>query len=246
MSALHLRPVKTPLFQVGGQLADFIIHSLGREALRENDILAVTSKIVSLSENRVVAKDTIEKNQLIHQEADRVLATLAHNCTLTLKHGLMMISAGIDESNSPTGGYILYPKDPWASARSLRAALCSHYQVKNLGVVLTDSHTIPLRRGVVGISLAHAGFRGTRNCIGERDLFGRELKFTHQDLADGLAAACVLVMGEGRESQPLVVVQGADFDFIDGEDDSPLRLTPEEDLYYPFFANGPCQTTGKD
>lgn len=233
---LSLTPIRTGIFQPGENLSAFVFESLGGHLLKEGDILAVTTKIVSLAEGRLVPRASIEKKALIEREADQVLAELAHNCTLTLKHGLMMISAGIDESNSPTGDYILYPEDPWASARRLRAELRARLGLRNLGVLLTDSHTIPLRRGVVGISLAHAGFRGTRDCVGEKDVFGRELKFTHQDIADALAAAAVLVMGEGGERRPLVLIEGADAEFLDGEDDSPLRMRPEEDLYYPFFA----------
>lgn len=236
MKQLSLLPIQTEIFQAGETLSAFVIESLGKNPPNEGQILAVTTKIVSLAEGCLVPRDSIDKKALIEQESDRVLAELAHNCTLTLKHGLMMISAGIDESNSPNGDYILYPKDPWASAARLRADLCRHYGLTNLGILLTDSHTIPLRRGVVGISLAHAGFRGTRDCVGEKDIFGRELKFTHQDIADALAAAAVLVMGEGGERRPLVLIDGADAEFIAGEDDSPLRMKPEEDLYFPFFA----------
>lgn len=235
---LSLTPIRTGIFQPDESLSAFVLESLREHPLKEGDILAVTTKIVSLAEGRLVPRASVDKRELIEREADQVLAELAHNCTLTLKHGLMMISAGIDESNSPTGDYILYPEDPWASAARLRTELCARFGLRNLGVLLTDSHTIPLRRGVVGISLAHAGFRGTRDCVGEKDVFGRELKFTHQDIADALAAAAVLLMGEGGERRPLVLIEGADAEFLDGEDDSPLRMRPEEDLYYPFFAAG--------
>lgn len=235
MGQLALTPIQTPIFHPKMSLSAFIKESLAGRALKDGDILAVTTKIVSLSENRLIPRDGVDKKLLIEQEADLVLADLAHNCTLTLKHGLMMISAGIDESNSPNGDYILYPQDPWASAQKLRDELAQDFKLKRFGVLFTDSHTIPLRRGVVGISLSHAGFRGTKNCVGEMDLFGRPLKFTHQDIADGLASAAVLVMGEGRECQPLVLIEGCDAEFIDGADDSPLRMKPEDDLYFPFF-----------
>lgn len=238
LGRLSLIPLRTGIFQPDHDLATFVSESLAVRPPREGEILAVTTKIVSLAEGRLVPRDSIDKKALIEREADVVLADLAHNCTLTLIHGLMMISAGIDESNSPTGDYILYPKDPWASARRLRDELCRRFGLKNFGVILTDSHTIPLRRGVVGISLAHAGFRGTKDCVGEKDVFGRELKFTHQDIADALAAAAVLIMGEGGERRPLVLIEGAEAEFLQGEDDSPLRMSPEEDLYFPFFQRG--------
>ncbi len=236
MGQLVLTPIQTQIFRPKMKLGPFIKESLAGRVLAEGDILAVTTKIVSLAEDRLLPREGVDKKLLIKQEADQVLADLAHNCVLTLKHGLMMISAGIDESNSPDGDYILYPQDPWLSAQRLRDELASEFKLQKLGVLLTDSHTIPLRRGVVGISLSHAGFRGTKNCVGEMDLFGRPLKFTHQDIADGLAAAAVLVMGEGRECQPLVLIEGCNAEFIDGADDSPLRMKPEDDLYFPFFA----------
>lgn len=235
MRSLQVIPVATKLMKLNSELSDFVVEAIGG-SLQAGDVLAVTSKIVSLAEGCVVPVSSISKKQLISDESDQVLAELAHNCTLTLKHGLMMISAGIDESNSPDGDYILYPKDPWQSAMNLLNQLKSRLRLQNIGVILTDSHTIPMRRGVVGISLSHAGFRGAKDCVGDLDLFDRPLKFTYQDLADGLAAAAVLMMGEGGQSTPLAILRGADLEFLDGEDDSPLRLRPEEDLYFPFFS----------
>lgn len=236
MKQLQLVPVQSSeVFEMHGDLEEFLILNLKDIPLQDGDVLAVTSKILSLAEGRSVARSGTDKKALIEKEADQVLAELPYNCTLTLKHGLMMIAAGIDESNSPDGSYLLYPRDPWASAQRLRLFLSRKFSLKNLGVILTDSHTIPLRRGVVGISLAHAGFRGTRNCIGQADLFGQPLKFTHQDLPDGLAAAAVFLMGEGNERIPMVLIRGANLDFIEGEDDSPLRVPPEDDLYFAFF-----------
>ena len=78
-----------------------------------------------------------------------------------------------------------------------------HFGWKNFGVLITDSHTTPLRRGVTGIALSYWGFSGVQNKVGTPDLFGRTLKMTHVNLADAFAAAAVLVMGESNESTPV-------------------------------------------
>ena len=146
-----------------------------------------------------------------------------------------MPSAGIDESNSETGEYILYPKDPFASAHNLWAALRETWKIKNLGVLITDSHTTPLRRGVTGICVSYAGFSAVRNMVGTEDLFGRPLRMTQMNFADGLAAAAVMLMGEGAESQPMALIENAAVQFCQRIDPSEIAIPLEEDLYYPLL-----------
>lgn len=201
------------------------------QGLQEGCILAITSKIVSLSEGQLVGSLDVDRKKLIQKEADQVLGEVGHNHTITLKHGLMIPGAGIDSSNSKDESFILYPKDPWKSAERLGRFLRGHFGLKNLGVILTDSHSVPLRRGVVGISLAHWGFQGISDCIGQPDLFGRPLKFTKKNMVDGLAGIAVMLMGEGNESQPLALISGAPVNFIEGADREELLVNPENDLY---------------
>ena len=122
---LTVRPYKTRGFHRGESLAEFVIEMLdqqglhgsprGSGGLREKDILVVTSKIVSLAENRV--RQASDKAALVRGEADTYLGEIAYGCHLTIKHGLLIPSAGIDASNSETGEYILFPTDPFASAQ---------------------------------------------------------------------------------------------------------------------------------
>lgn len=228
---ISARAVKTKFFDVGDSLFSFIVESVPKSLMVENLVLAVTSKIVSLAENRLVPLDSVERAELIAREADEIVGHVSHNHTMTLKHGLLIPGAGIDSSNSKDLDYILYPKDPWKSAQDLGADLRAHYGLKNLGVILTDSHSVPMRRGVTGISLAHWGFRGVRDCIGQPDLYGRPLKFTKQNVADALASTAVLLMGEGNESQPLVLLKCDQLVYFDGADREELLVKPEDDLY---------------
>jgi F420-0:gamma-glutamyl ligase len=234
-SSLKAQALTTRIFRLGENLLEFIVDAVSRELVKESVVLAVTSKIVSLAENRVLNKSEISKEQLIEREADYNLGEVGYGCYLTVKHGLFIPSAGIDESNSELGQYILYPEDPFRSARQLQEGLRARWQLRELGVLIVDSHTTPLRRGVTGISLAHWGFRGLKDKIGSYDLFGRKIQVTTVNIADALAAAAVLTMGETNESRPLAVLKCDGLEFSDPTDTDELKMPIEEDLYYPFF-----------
>ena len=234
-SMLTVHPVNTRIFREGESLLNFVVEHVDADLIKESMIVAVTSKIVSLSEGRLVDKATISKQNLIEKEADHNLGEVAYGCFLTVKHGLFIPSAGIDESNSESDQYILYPEDPFASAKRLWEGLRERWGLKKLGVLLTDSHTTPLRKGVMGISLAHWGFVGLKDMIGSSDLFGRKLKMTRVNIADGLAAAATLMMGEANECRPLAILEYGDVEFTENTNPEELKMPIEEDLYYPFF-----------
>ena len=235
MKTLQVQPLKTDVFQAGESLVNFILKNFPEDLIQEKMVLAVTSKIVSLAENRLVPRNSVDKAALIEKEADVFLGEVGYGCYLTVKEGLFIPSAGIDESNSANDDFILYPADPFLSAKKLWEDLRSRWNLKELGIVLTDSHTSPLRQGVTGICLSCWGFHPVRNMIGTKDIFGRELKMTKMNLADGLASAAVMTMGEGRECRPLALITGADVDFAEVIQPNDLRMPLEMDLYYPLL-----------
>lgn len=234
---LSIDPIQTRTFRVGENLLEFILEQVDPSWVHESMVLAVTSKIVSLAEKRLVQKSSISKEALVDQEADYNLGLVAYGCYLTIKHGLFIPTAGIDESNSQTDDYILYPVDPFKSAEALWRVLRARWGIQKLGVLLTDSHTTPLRQGVTGISLAHFGFKGLTDLRGTPDLFGRSMKMTTVNVADGLATAATLMMGEANESRPLAIVDCADLVFGETGSLAEVSIPPEEDLYFPFFKN---------
>jgi F420-0:gamma-glutamyl ligase len=235
MNTLSVTPIETDVFAIGADLAAFVERHVLREQVKERMVLAVTSKIVSLAENRLVKRDEIDKAALVKREADVFLGEVGYGCFLTVKEGLFIPSAGIDESNSEGGDYIVYPAKPYESAQRLWSELRERWGIKELGILLTDSHTSPLRKGVTGICLSHWGFTAVRNMIGSRDIFGRELMMTKMNLADGLSAAAVLMMGEGAEKRPLAVIHGTECEFHEVVDPTDLRMPLKDDLYFPFF-----------
>jgi F420-0:gamma-glutamyl ligase len=142
----------------------------------------------------------------------------------------------VDESNAD-GRLLLLPKDSWKSAMMLRKKLMKHYQVKKLGILITDSRLLPLRAGVVGVALGYAGFKGVRDYRGTPDLFGRKLKLSRTDVADSLATAAVFLMGEGNESMPLAVIHDAPVQYTNNTNRKELTIDPKEDVYAPLFKN---------
>ncbi|MCM0605600.1 MAG: queuosine precursor transporter [Xanthomonadaceae bacterium] len=229
-------PIKTCTVHNGNSLFDVIVSSVPTNMIREYTVLAITSKIVSLCENAIVKRETVKsKTDLVKEHADKYLGETIHGVHLTVKHGILIASAGIDESNSEHNDFILFPKDPYESARKIGESLRAHYGVKNLGILITDSHTTALRRGVTGIALSHWGMKATQSKIGEKDLFGRTMRMTHSNVIDALAVAAVYVMGETSESSPLAVVSAPEVQFTSDSTQSEIQIPLSEDLYGVLF-----------
>lgn len=232
MLRMIIRPIKTRVFQEGDDLFPFITDYFKK--IPEKSVIVVTSKIVALAEKRTaVAENAQTKVKLIRAESEFAMPT--KYVWLTVKDGVMMASAGIDESNA-NGKLILLPKDSFKTAFFLRNRLRKHYGVKRLGVLITDSRTIPLRAGVTGVAVGYAGFRGIRDYRGKPDIFGRKFKFSRSDVADSLATAAVFVMGEGKERQPLAIIERAPVVFCNRINRNELRIDLQEDMYRPLFS----------
>lgn len=205
--------------------------------LKEGSILAVTSKIVSICEGRVIKIGSIDKKELIKQEAEYFLPPEEnkYNITLTLKNNLLIPTAGIDESNG-NGYYILWPSDAQKTANEIRKYLAERFSLKKVGVIITDSKTSPLRWGTTGVAIAHSGFSALNNYIGKPDIFGKLLRITKANIMDALAVTAVVVMGEADEQTPLAVIE--QIPFVKFQQRNPtenelkeLHITIENDLY---------------
>jgi dihydrofolate synthase / folylpolyglutamate synthase len=227
---IRVRPLKAP--------QDDLFDALSRSnlKLKEGDVVAVSSKVVSIGEGRTVPVEGTDKETLIEQEAEWIicLPNPTYRSRFTINKGSMAGSAGIDQSNG-NGHYILYPSDPFTSAKRLRSFLMKTYGVKKLGVLITDSTSIPLRRGAIGFALSWDGFVPLKDYRKKKDLFGREFKIEVANIADGLAAGAVVAMGEGGEGTPVVIIRGAPVTFGNKKTREPLITAPENDLFAPLF-----------
>ena len=234
MRSLEIQPIQTEKFNKPGELLGFIEKAVTGK-IKNNDVLTISTKVVSIDENRYFPQSKMTKEELVKQESDHYLGEISYNIFLTIKDGLLIPSAGIDASNSGDENYLLYPKNPFDSAKKIWTHLINKFSLTNLGIILVDSHTTPLRRGTSGIALSYWGFQPVRDYRGKPDLEGKPLQYTYLNLVDGIASAANLCMGEGNECIPLVLVSGAEVEFTNEVNPSDIQIPLEEDLYYPIL-----------
>lgn len=234
-------PHKTKAVTAGDSLLSILNDCL--PMLSDGDVVVVTSKIVSICEGTVVKNDgSVDKHDLIKQETDLFLngpLSQTYGVTITIKDNKLVANAGIDESNG-NGYFILWPRDPFRSAAAIWKYLREKFGLTKLGVIITDSHVIPLEWGTRGRALAWCGLEPLKNYIGNPDIFGHTLRSTKASIIDGLAASAVSVMGEGNEQTPLALIR--DVPFVTFQDRPPtkneieaLAIKPGDDIYAPLL-----------
>ncbi len=230
-TALELLAVPgIPMVQPGDDLASMIASGFksGAIQLRASDVVVLAQKIVSKAEGRSIDLATVKPSaraialaaevqkdprlvELILSESVRVVRSRPNVLIVEHRLGFVMANAGIDQSNvGPTDGVeraLLLPVDPDGSAEALRtklAALCGVAPA----VVIIDSFGRAWRRGTVGIAIGAAGLPALLDLRGNPDLFGRPLQVSISGFGDEIAAAASLVMGQGNEAQPVVLLRG--------------------------------------
>lgn len=239
--ALTLTPLQgIPLVQPGDDLAGCIAAaiSISNLSLEKNDILVVTQKIVSKAEGRfrrlsevvpsqeaISLGKSVEKDprfvELVLQESKTVLRTRPGTLIVEHKLGFVCANAGIDHSNVQNLGgdaedwVLLLPENPDASAERIRQHL-EQVSGKSVAVLVIDSHGRAWRNGTVGVAIGFAGMPGLVDLRGKPDLFGYQLRVTQVAVADELAAAASLLMGQADEFTPVIHVRGFPYPLRDG------------------------------
>lgn len=190
----------------------------------DGDVVVVSSKYVSYSQGRLVDMGVVAVSEearalaskytmspalaeLVLRESDRVIGGMPGFVMAETPGGLIAPNAGIDRSNGG-GTAVLYPEDPHAQAEMLRRSILVRSGAR-VGIVISDSRLLPARAGTSGTAVACAGFDPVDDMRGRPDLDGAPLKVTVRAVADSLAAAANLAMGEGGESTPLAVARGS-------------------------------------
>jgi F420-0:gamma-glutamyl ligase len=240
-----VKAIKTPPI-LSGSMSIFELLDSALSTVDEQEIIVVTSKVVSLCENRTIPVGSIDKEQLIYREADLycVPNDNAHQYHYTILNNTLIPASGIDESNG-NGNYVLWPSDPQASANQIRLYILKRFQIKQVGVIITDSTIFPSRWGTLGMAIAHSGFSPVKDYIGTSDIFGRTLAMSKANIAGGLAAAAVLCMGEGAEQTPIALIEDVAFVEFQTEDPSSEEragyyVSPLNDApFAPFFNSLP-------
>lgn len=242
---MKVTAIVTPTLFAGDNLLGVIRTVLPR--IPEKSILVVTSKVVALWENAVVPvpRNRAQKQALIKSECELYTEPTQskYNVSLTIRDGMIGVDAGIDESNV-SEGFVLLPADAFESAKKIWQFVREQYSVEEVGVIVTDSVSLPLKWGVVGRSIGHCGFEAVTSKIGEKDLFGREMTMTKIAVAEALASTAVFAMGEVAESTPLALVEEVPHILFQKQPPSAaelqgLYIDPQDDVYAPMLTKAP-------
>lgn len=251
---LTLYPIPgIPHVQPGDDVAALLLDALARAqiALQVGDVLAIAQKIISKAEGRLVALAAVTPSpralevaaqtnkdprlvELILQESDEISRMRPGVLVVRHRLGFTSANAGIDRSNvaqTEDGEemVLLLPQDPDGSAAHIRATIAEQTGVQ-VGVVVCDSHGRPFRLGTVGIAIGVAGLPALWDRRGERDLYGYELQHTDVGVADEIAAAAGLLMGQAAEGTPAVLLRG--LNLPEGEGKAGDLVRPKSlDLY---------------
>ncbi|HEX6005716.1 MAG TPA: coenzyme F420-0:L-glutamate ligase [Burkholderiales bacterium] len=223
-----------PLVEAGDDLGAILIDGIRRAGIapRDRDVLVIAQKVVSKAEGRYVElndvvpsaraielAESVRKDpriiEVILSEAQEIVRYRSGVLVVAHRLGFVMANAGVDQSNirHPDGSerVLLLPADPDASCAMLKSRMDRAFSA-DLGVIINDSFGRPWRNGVVGVALGAAGLPSLVSLMGAPDLFGRPMQVTEVALADEIAAAASMLMGQAGEGLPLVHARGLDWD----------------------------------
>ena len=240
-----------PLVQPNDDLPSLILKSLKLNSvvLEDGDVIVIAQKIVSKSENRyknideVIASRDAEElakklnrepgfMQIILDESSKILSTEKNVIIVEHRLGFININAGLDRSNIEQDNNIvlLLPDNPSASAINLQESI-SRESNQSISVIISDSMTRPYRSGVTNFALASSNIPSLIDLKGELDIYGNSLKSTEIAIADELSAAAGILMGQGNDGQPVIIIKGFNRDKYSKNDAFNLIVNEEDDLY---------------
>ena len=252
MNSLELVALRDfPLIEPNDNLAEIIFKCIKNNniVVEDYDVIVIAQKIISKSENRYVNLDTLKVSekakdlalklnkdkglvQLILDESNKILSTEKNVIIVEHLLGFININAGIDQSNIPQDKNLalLLPKDPSKSVKELQIKL-SEMLDKNISIIVSDSMTRPYRSGVINFALASHNIQSLLDLKGEKDLYGNKLKGTEVAVADELASAAGLLMGQSDEKKPVILIKGFNKSAYEVNNSFDLIVNENDDLY---------------
>lgn len=189
--------------------------------IKDGDILAIALKVISVSKKAFIETgctptkkildiskkyglDPCITNEIISSKP--IILGGSKGVIATIYRGILIGNIGIDRKNTCGELATRWPQDIEDEAHKIRREIFRETGI-NLGIIIVDSRVEPLRRGTRGFAVSISGFEAYRSYIGDKDLYGREIKYTVQNIADEIASAAHLYMGEGRERIPFVYIK---------------------------------------
>ena len=252
MNILLIGITGIPLIKKGDHLDDLILKSLSDMGLKlqENDVLVIAETAVSKAEGNVINLKNLKPNkeafklaektgkepevvEAILQESEDVIKMGPDFIISETKHGFVCANAGIDESNIDEGLATPIPENPDESASFIRSKIIKETG-QDISIIISDTQGRAFREGAVGVAIGIAGLEPVWDRSGETDLFNRELKTTAIAVADELAAAASIAMGQADEGIPVVLIRGLDYPKMlknDSANIKPLIRPKEKDVF---------------
>jgi coenzyme F420-0:L-glutamate ligase/coenzyme F420-1:gamma-L-glutamate ligase len=239
-----------PLIKEGDDLPKLLLEALkiAGNQIEDRDIIIITHKIVSKAENRLIDLTTITPSQpgnnfAVYTGKDprvveavlresRAIRRMAPGILITeTKHGFVCANAGLDKSNVEGQDKIaLLPIDPDASARKIRLSV-EELTGKSVSVIISDTHGRAHRDGEINVAIGASGLPVILDRRGEKDLFGYELKVKRIAIADELAAAAELVIGQAAEGIPAAIIRGYSVKADEASKATDLIWSRDKDLF---------------
>lgn len=241
-----------PMVSAGDDIARIVFEACKRNSfqLQDGDVIVVAQKIFSKAEGRVIRVKNVVPSvkakrlakiigksskfvELVLRETKRVLKASSEILLVEDNRGLVCINAGIDKSNiEGEENFALLPENPDLSARNCCSRLES-LTGKRLALVICDTYSRPFRRGQVNFAIGSSGLSLFRDYRGKMDLFGHVLKVKNVAAVDEIASAAELLMGQGAEGNPVVIVRGINGSFRQRRNFSirDLFISESEDLF---------------
>ena len=239
-----------PLIKRGDDLAELICKASEAQNMpvQEKDVLVITHVAVSKAEGNVVNLDKVspsEQAREVARETDKdpalvevilretkEIVRMRRNSLITeTKSGIVCANAGVDRSNiEGERNIVLLPKDPDASAQKIRQKI-RQLAGCDVAVIVSDTHGRPFRMGEINVAIGVAGMKPIRDRRGEKDLFGYVLRRKQTAVADELASAAELVIGQADEGIPVAIIRGYKYQAAENASATELTRPKEKDLF---------------
>ena len=251
MNKVEVFPVTgLPIVKEGDDLALLIYQAAEKQGtpIQNGDIIVVTHVVVSRAEGNVVDLETVTPSEfaktvakttgkdprlveVILRESRSIIRMSNGKLITETKQGLVCANSGIDQSNVPGNTVVaLLPEDSDNSARTIRQNVLK-LSGKDVAVIVSDTHGRPLRQGEINIALGISGFEPLRDRRGEKDLFGYTIRIKRTAIADELASAAELVIGQTNEGIPVAIIRGYPYPKSETANATTMIRPPEEDLF---------------
>jgi len=239
-----------PLIESGDNIGKLVFEAAKKQGtpIQANDVIVVTHVVVSKSEGNIVNLDEVKPSerakdvalqtnkdpalvQVILDETKEIVRIGQNSIITETTSGIICANAGVDRSNvSGDRNVVPLPKNPNASAQHIRSEI-KRLTGADVAVIVSDTHGRPFRNGEINIAVGVAGFVPIRDRRGEKDLFGYVLRIKQTAIADELASAAELVIGQANEGIPAAIIRGYSYKATENAATTSLTRAKEKDLF---------------